>query len=178
MSRRLVDQGRVSESTYLERRLPVLRNARFSDVPQLARLDRICFDEHAYSPELMMRFLELDLPCVVAEQEGGSMVGFAMVMPEPDERTCVLVTLDVLPEHRRRGLGTRMVAWCARVMLDSYPQTELMWLTVGSRNEGARAFYGRLGFRVVDAIEGYYGDDDAVVMVHLGMKELAGDQGP
>ncbi|NIP36733.1 MAG: GNAT family N-acetyltransferase [Thermoplasmata archaeon] len=178
MSRRQVDQGRASKSTDLERRLPELRGARFTDVPEMARLDRICFEEHAYSADLILRFLELDLPCVVAKREGGPMMGFAMVMPEPDERTCVLVTLDVLPEHRRRGLGTRMISWCARSMLDSYPQTELMWLTVASRNEGARAFYGRLGFREADVIEGYYGDDDAVVMVHLGMKVLADGRGP
>lgn len=154
--------------------LPVLRKARFTDVPEMARLDRICFDEHAYSPDLILRFLELDLPCIVAEGPTDGMVGFAMVMPEPDERTCVLVTLDVLPGSRRRGLGTRLIAWCARTMLDAYPGTELMWLTVASRNRGARAFYDRLGFRRADVIGGYYGDDDAVVMVHLDTELLAG----
>lgn len=156
---------------------PVLRDAQFADVPELARLDRLCFDEHAYTADLILRFLELELPCVVAE-DGDGMVGFAMAMPEPDDLTCVLVTLDVAPEVRRRGLGTRMVAWCARAMLDSHPGIELIWLTVASRNEGARAFYDRLGFKRADSIKGYYGDDDAVVMVHLDPAELTGRTGP
>lgn len=152
---------------------PALRDARFTDVPELARLDRICFDQHAYPGDLILRFLELDLPCVVAEEGDGSTVGFAMVMPEPDERSCVLVTLDVAPEMRRRGLGTRMVAWCSEAMLDAYPSTELMWLTVASRNDGAWAFYQRLGFKEANTIKDYYKDDDAVVMVHLDLASLA-----
>ncbi len=151
---------------------PVLRDAVFADVLEMARLDLICFDKHAYSADLILRFLELYLPCVVAEDRDGEIIGFAMVMPEVDEGTCVLITLDVAPGSRLRGLGRRMVAWCARAMLDVRPPMELMWLTVARRNEGAREFYRRLGFKQADTIEGYYTDDDAVVMVHLDLETL------
>ncbi len=156
----------------------MLRDAVFADVLELARLDRMCFDKHAYSADLILRFLELYLPCVVAEERGGDIIGFAMVMPEVEEGTCVLVTLDVAPGSRRRGLGRRMVAWCARAMLDAKPPMELMWLTVASRNEGAMEFYRRLGFKQADTIKGYYKDDDAVVMVHLDLPVLAGSGEP
>jgi ribosomal-protein-alanine N-acetyltransferase len=161
-----------------EPRHPVLREAVYADIPELAILDRVCFPAYAYSADLIMRFLDLGLPCVVAEGLDGGIEGFAMAMPEVDERTCVLVTLDVSPEARRRGLGTRMLAWCARTVREAFPTTELMWLTVARGNGGARAFYHRLGFREADLIEGYYTDDDAVVMVHLDMVALAGDEGP
>jgi len=156
--------------------LPSLREAVLADVLEMARLDLVCFDQHAYSADLILRFLELDLPCVVAEGPEGDIIGFAMVMPEPDESTCTLVTLDVAPDSRRRGLGRTMVAWCARTMLDAISPMELMWLTVASRNEGARGFYKKLGFKQADTIKGYYKDDDAVVMVHLAMERLAGGE--
>ena len=153
---------------------PALREAELRDVPQLARLDGICFGKHAYSGDLIMRFLELDLPCVVAEDGAGVIVGFAMVMPDVDERTGILVTLDVAPGSRRRGLGRRLVAWCAMAILGQEPPIQLMWLTVASRNEGAIAFYRKLGFKRANRIEGYYEDDDAEVMVHLDLNGLAG----
>ncbi len=156
-----------------EPRRPLLRDAVFADVLELARLDRICFDQHAYSADLILRFLELDLPCVVAEDGNGAIIGFAMVMPEAEERTGTLVTLDVAPERRRRGLGTLLMGWCAGAMLDAKPPIEVMWLTVASRNDGARAFYDGLGFKQADTIEGYYKDDDAFVMVHLDARKLA-----
>ena len=156
---------------------PTLRPARFADVPELARLDRVCFPDHAYSPQLILRFMELGLPCVVAEGPDGEVVGFSMVMPDAGEPTGLLVTLDVTPEARRRGLGTRMVRWCARALLETEPRPELMWLTVATGNTGARTFYHSLGFSEVDSIEGYYGDDDAVVMVHGDLEELSGTRG-
>jgi len=152
---------------------PSLREAVFADVLELARLDQVCFDQHAYSADLILRFLELYLPCVVAEEPDGDIIGFAMVMPELDESTCALVTLDVAPGSRRRGLGRRMVAWCARAILEMQPPMELMWLTVANRNKGAREFYRRLGFKQADIIKDYYKDDDAVVMVHPDMERLA-----
>lgn len=154
---------------------PTLRPARFADVPELARLDRVCFRDHAYSPQLILRFLELGLPCVVAEGPDGEVVGFAMAMPDAGEPTGLLVTLDVTPEVRRGGLGTRMVRWCARELLGTEPRPQAMWLTVASANTGARAFYESLGFHEVDSIEGYYGDDDAVVMVHGDLGQLSGN---
>ena len=48
-------------------------------------------------------------------------------------------------------------------------------MTVATRNEGALAFYRALGFREVDTIEGYYKDDDAIVMVHNDLEDLASD---
>jgi ribosomal-protein-alanine N-acetyltransferase len=153
---------------------PVLRDAVFSDVLELARLDKICFDHHAYSGDLILRFLELDLPCVVAQEQDGDIVGFAMVMPEIEERTGILITLDVAPGSRHRGLGRRMVTWCAMALLGQEPPIELMWLTVAKGNEGAREFYRKLGFKKADIIENYYDDDDAVVMVHLDLNKLAG----
>lgn len=152
-----------------------LREANLEDVPQLARLDRICFPDYAYPSELFVRFLELGLPCVIAEEpKGRGVLGFAMVMPEEDEGTAALVTLDVAPEARRRGLGTTMVVWCVQRLLDEHPGTRLLWLTVASRNEGARAFYRMLGFEEIDRVHDYYGEDDAVVMVHMALPELAG----
>ena len=158
----------------MRHRPPDLRAARFTDVPRLAELDRVCFPKYAFSPDLILRFLELGLPCVVAEDGAtGDVAGFAMVMPELDEGTGVLITLDVAPDRRRVGLGRTMVAWCARALLEHDPPIGTMWLTVASRNVDARTFYGAMGFREVDTIEGYYRDDDAVVMVHIDMSRLA-----
>lgn len=155
-----------------------LRPARPTDVPEMARIEVACFPDRPYSAQLIQRFIELGFPCVVAETaEGGRIDGFAMAMTEEGDGAGNLVTLDVVPGARRRGLGTSMVRWCARALMEAEPPADVMWLTVASRNEGARAFYGHLGFRSVDVIDRYYPDDDAIVMVHLDLQALAGDEG-
>lgn len=159
-----------------EREVPfVFAAATMDEVPELARLDALCFHQHSYPPALFARFISLDLPCIVArDAASGELAGFAMAMTEPEEGTGLLVTLDVVPEQRRRGLGTALVVRCARALLERGPHPLALWLTVASRNHAARAFYDSLRFREVDRMEGYYGDDDAIVMLHLDPEELAG----
>ncbi len=156
--------------------VPTFRDATLYDVPQLALLDLICFPDHAFPSETIQRFIELGQPCVVVEgpaTEG--VIAFAMLMPEPEEGTGALMTIDVDPDHRHQGLGTQLVLWCAEHLLGMEVPMWLIWLTVATRNEGARAFYQTLGFCEVDTIEGYYKDDDAIVMVHNDLEDLASD---
>ncbi len=162
--------------TRLQPEVPTFRDATLYDVPQLALLDLICFPDHAFPSETIHRFIELDQPCVVVEgpaTEG--VIAFAMLMPEPEEGTGGLMTIDVDPDHRRKGLGTQLVLRCAEHLLGMEVPMWLIWLTVATRNEGALAFYRTLGFREVDTIEGYYKDDDAIVMIHNDLERLASD---
>ena len=76
-------------------------------------------------------------------------VGFAHV--DIDGRTAHLTEVDVLPDHGRRGLGTRLVEtvchWAASAGYDSVTLTtfrDVPW---------NMPFYARLGFRVVPDAE-------------------------
>ncbi len=152
------------------------RHATLDDVPQLAELDRVCFPIHAFPTDRIGRFVDLGLPSLVVEDPGSSrIIAFAMLMPEYDEGTGALMTIDVDPDHRRQGLGTQLVRWCAEHLLGMEEPMWLMWLTVANKNEGAQTFYRALGFQKVDTIEGYYKDDDAIVMIHNDLENLAGD---
>ncbi len=152
------------------------RPATLDDVRQLAELDRVCFPMHAFPADLIRRFVDLGLPSAVVEDPGSSsIIAFAMLMPEYDEGTGALMTIDVDPDHRRQGLGTQLVRWSAGHLLGMEAPMWLMWLTVAARNKGAQAFYRALDFQKVDTIEGYYKDDNAIVMVHNDLESLAGD---
>jgi len=159
-----------------QREVPTFRDATLYDIPQLAHLDLICFPDHAFPAETIHRFIELGQPCVVAEDPAsGGVIAFAMLMPEPEEGTGALMTIDVDPDHRCHGLGRKLVAWCARYLRGMDGPMWLMWLTVATRNSGARAFYDRLGFVEVDLIAKYYRDDDAIVLVHRDLEGLEGN---
>jgi GNAT superfamily N-acetyltransferase len=77
-------------------------------------------------------------------------VGFALVRII-DGRTAHLEEVDVLPEHGRRGLGTRLVAHACR-----WAETngfECVTLTTFRDVPWNRPFYERLGFRVMCTTE-------------------------
>jgi len=92
-------------------------------------------------------------------------VGFALFRAVADEAE--LLTLSVLPEAQREGIGAGLLAACedgARAA-----GAARLFLEVAAGNAAARALYGRAGYRECGRRKGYYlhpdaSRDDAVVM--------------
>lgn len=82
-------------------------------------------------------------------------VGYALFTADGD--SVYVAELAVSPGHRRRGHGARLLAAVAA----RYPDREQLRLTTRADNEAARSFYASLGFREVEELPGYYGDEDA-----------------
>lgn len=96
---------------------------------------------------------------VLAAREGPRLVGYVVARRLPD--ALEVLSLAVEPEHRRRGCGRRLLEALGRAC----PGLERMVLEVRVGNADARAFYARLGFRVVGRRPRYYPDgDDALLL--------------
>jgi ribosomal-protein-alanine N-acetyltransferase len=134
---------------------PLLRRARLEDLPQLWRLDRICFEAGiAYSQREIRRFLEIPGAESVLADAGGELAGFALGYLDPPDLGRV-VTLDVDPAFRRHGLGRRLL----EAILDRLAAAGAAraFLEVDVRNSGAIAFYRERGFRETRRLPSYYG---------------------
>lgn len=83
-----------------------------------------------------------------------------------------LVSIAVLPEYRRHGVGKELINQAMQGML-WYGATEC-YLEVRKSNEPAVNIYKKLGFKIVRRISGYYYDgEDAYVMAHKLEKKPA-----
>jgi ribosomal protein S18 acetylase RimI-like enzyme len=78
---------------------------------------------------------------VLFAEEDGDTVGFVLGRPR-SERTGYVSDLYVSPEHRHRGIARELLRRAAAAL-----DRDVMTLDVDATNAGARAFYGRLGFR-------------------------------
>ncbi len=82
-----------------------------------------------------------------------------------------LVSIAVLEEYRRRGIGSKLLENSIRAALEIY-DAESMYLEVRVSNEPAIRLYEKYGFKKVRIIKGYYMDgEDAYVMVKR-LKEI------
>jgi [ribosomal protein S18]-alanine N-acetyltransferase len=70
-----------------------------------------------------------------------------------------LLSLAVDPAQRRRGIGRKLLE---RVF--AFPRIRSVRAEVRKSNSGARAFYSRMGFRIVGSISNYYGNEDALIV--------------
>lgn len=133
----------------------VYREGLPTDLEQLWHLDRLCFEPGiAYTRGELARFLELPRASIVVAELGTTLCGFALAYPEPPE-VVHLVTLDVHPDWRRRGVGRRLLD----AILDGAAAAgaEVAVLQVDVRNSGAIAFYRTFGFRRSGRLSSYYG---------------------
>ena len=132
-----------------------LRPVTFADIEALYALDQVCFEPGiAYSRGELRRFLGIATAQGVLADEDGTLAGFA-VGYLTRRRTAHVVTLDVGPARRRRGLGRDLLeALLARLARAGALEARL---EVSTENAGAIAFYEKLGFRIRRPLPGYYG---------------------
>ncbi|MDR0764849.1 MAG: ribosomal protein S18-alanine N-acetyltransferase [Synergistaceae bacterium] len=81
-----------------------------------------------------------------------------------NEGAAHLMNMAVLPEYRRRGVASQIMA--AFGVLAGEWLCRRMYLEVRASNAGARKFYAALGFVYSSRIKGYYGDgEDALTLI-------------
>jgi ribosomal-protein-alanine N-acetyltransferase len=134
----------------------VLRSGRESDLGAMFALDLVCFDEtFQFDLRSMRRFALRRGAVVVVAEAGGDLVGFVIVHMERGRQGYV-VTLDVAPDCRRKGLARAlMVEAETRVAAAG---AKAMGLHVYVGNSAAVGFYEGLGYGRVEAYEGFYGE--------------------
>jgi ribosomal-protein-alanine N-acetyltransferase len=158
-----------SENHIIEPMKPVLlgeigiRDYDRKDFQVLHEIDTACFPAYmAYSRVELLFFLRH--PCSVSRvaEISGNIVGFAVGQNEPGAAAHV-VTLDVVPEARRRGVGTGLM----NALHEEFRKRRAsqVMLEVDAGNETAQRFYLGLGYERKGLIPGSSkGRGDALVM--------------
>lgn len=154
-----------------------------ADFETLWRMDQVCFDaELAYSrPELAFYMRRPGSFTLVAQGDGdeagtnggsaGRILGFIVAEARRKAKigTGHIITIDVIPESRRSGVGSALLLAAEAQLLRAGSAT--VELETAVNNLAAIRFYKRKGYFVEKTVPGYYsGRLDALVM----RKELAG----
>ena len=146
----------------------LLRDVGRKDLNALFSLDQVCFRPGiAYSRADLRYYVShpRSISMLAEDDASKSILGFVIAESylEHGVRIGHIITIDVAPPARRRGLG--------RILMDAIfdrlqaLHTLLIRLEVAVDNGDAQAFYRRLGFSVTGRIPGFYmGTLDALAM--------------
>jgi len=143
-----------------------LRDGIGADADKLFALDRICFDDGiAYSLREFRWLLRSPKALCILAEDDSELAGFAIAQEAVvrKSRGGHIITIDVAPVFRRRGVG--------RMLMDQIEErmkaAGAIWLRleVAENNAAAREFYTGLGFAAIGRIPDYYRDSvDAIVV--------------
>ena len=134
--------------------LAQLRSYLPSDFETLYRIDQVCFPKGiSYGRFEMKVYLRArGAYCLLAET-GGNVAGFILAELAPDEGH--IITLDVLEDHRRQGIGSLLLNAAETEMISRGGQR--MILETATANKAAIALWEKHGYRQMGIIESYYG---------------------
>ncbi len=113
----------------------------------------------AWTEAAFATLLALPGRCAFVADEAGQPLGFVLLGLAADEAE--VITLAVLPDARRRGIGAALVAAAAREA--AARGATRLFLEVAEDNAPARALYARAGFVPVGRRKGYYARPAAAV---------------
>lgn len=142
------------------------RDATHLDLPELVSMEKILF---ADSPWSMGQFKEefKGIPrthfFTVAVDSNSQILGYAGVMVVAPGVEADVLTIGVLPQHRKTGVGRAFMAQLENWASDR--ESNAMMLEVGVENVGAIFLYESLGYAKISIRKSYYGAGlDALVM--------------
>ncbi len=156
-----------------EKKQPALiREAREEDLPDIVRINLETLPEH-YPDYFWRDHLRLWGRAFLVAEVDGRIVGYIMTRVDrglgylqwrPFKKLGHIVSIAVLPEYRRRGIGTALMVEAMRRLKEIYGASEA-YLEVRVSNDAAIRLYEKLGFKKVRRLRKYYLDgEDAWLM--------------
>jgi ribosomal-protein-alanine N-acetyltransferase len=153
----------------------ILRGYEPGDLDAMHALDVVCFaPPFRFSRSAMRRFAVAKKARVVIAELDDTLAGFCIVHIEQAQhgRAAYVVTLDVAPEQRRKGIARSLMLQAEILSADA--GCTMMALHVFTRNTEAVKFYEGAGFVRSHRVSGFYGDGLDALTYH---KVLAANSG-
>jgi len=147
-----------------------LRPCQRSDFESLYHIDQACFPPGiAYGRTELNHYLLLQgALCMLAEADG--VVG-GFIVSEQSAEMAHIITLDVLENFRRQGIGTRLLR--AAEEAASSRGARLIVLETATTNKPAIALWTRHGYREAGRHKNYYGPGLDALEMHKLLKQTA-----
>jgi ribosomal-protein-alanine N-acetyltransferase len=142
--------------------LATLNLARPSEAREIAEMSRDLIEQGltwSWTPARVQHFITGSESSVVVARRDRRIAAFAIMHFGDD--VAHLNLLAVAPEHRRQGLGRRLMDWLTATAIEA--GVFRINLELRTHNEPARIFYESLGFSQLGIIQGYYQGREAAL---------------
>lgn len=148
-----------------------LRKFTLNDLQTVMHINRVCLPEN-YTDYFFIELYQKFPETFIVAEENGEVVGYIMCRIELGLsnfgfsgllKKGHIVSVAVLHQHRRKGIGKALVAQALENM--RMYNAKQCFLEVRVTNTPAIELYKKLGFEITRTIHGYYSDgEDAYVM--------------
>jgi len=134
-------------------------------------INRVCLPEN-YTTSFFLNLYQRFPETFTVAEENGDVVGYIMCRIETGipsfkllgiARKGHVISIAVLPEHQRGGIGYALMREAMQAMIN-YKAKEC-YLEVRASNVPAVNLYRKIGFEIIRTITGYYADGEAAYVM-------------
>ncbi|MBC7129732.1 GNAT family N-acetyltransferase, partial [Candidatus Bathyarchaeota archaeon] len=121
------------------------------------------FGEEAFTKQQIAQLISNPYAISLAAKHKGSIIGFVIgILRHDGNPVGHILTIDVIPEYRRLGVGTRLLMKIERIFKEIGARK--CQLEVREDNVAALRLYRKLGYRKIRKLYGYYGTTDGILL--------------
>jgi ribosomal-protein-alanine N-acetyltransferase len=124
---------------------------------KLFQIEEQCFDQEAFTKQQIAYLLSDYNTIALVARENSDVAGFVIAQIEVEENQLFghIITLNVPPKYRRKGVGSKMLKEIEEI-LKQKGITECK-LEVREDNSAALKLYQKSGYQKIGKLENYYG---------------------
>ncbi|MFG1921096.1 GNAT family N-acetyltransferase [Cryptosporangium sp. NPDC048952] len=146
-----------------------IRGYRIEDAPAVHKIEQECFDGDRYPLFLIIQLGEIFTNSFLIAGRGTAVVGYAIAVPDGNRVACGwILSIAVLPEHRRIGIGNQLLA-VAEEHLRSRGCTEAR-TTVRPGNIPSQCLFRRRGYLQSSSMSDYFGPGEHRLLLAARLK--------
>ncbi|MCS7124962.1 MAG: ribosomal protein S18-alanine N-acetyltransferase [Candidatus Bathyarchaeota archaeon] len=141
-----------------------IEDALLKHLDRLYEIEMECFKEEAFTRQQIAQLLQNNNTISLIAKEDGNIVGFIIGMTAIEENTIVghILTIDVSPSHRRKGVGIKLLQEMEKIFKNKH--AEVCRLEVREDNIAALNLYRKLGYKKIGKLEYYYGNAHGILL--------------
>jgi len=154
-----------------------LRRCTMEDLKKVISINLVTLPEH-YSDYFFEDILKSSPESFIVAENDGVIVGYIMCRIEYGFsnfkrfsliRKGHIVSLAVLEEHRKNGLGKSLISSAVEAL--KFKGCNEVYLEVRATNEEAVKIYKQLGFKITSILKGYYRDNEKANLMVFQLTE-------
>jgi ribosomal-protein-alanine acetyltransferase len=142
----------------------IVQDASVKCLERLYEIEKECFVEEAFTKKQIALLLTDYNSISLTARENGDIVGFIVGMVYPDGKAVNghILTIDVSPSHRRKGIGQMLLREMESIFTQKGVQVCLLEVREG--NVAAMSLYHKLGYEEIGRLENYYGNAHGIYL--------------
>jgi ribosomal-protein-alanine acetyltransferase len=141
-----------------------VEDASIGHLDRLYEIEMECFEKEAFTKKQIAQLL-MDYNSVgLVAKEDDKILGFiiAMIYVDRNASSGHILTIDVSPAHRRKGIGQMLLQEIEKILFAK--SVRACHLEVREDNVAAISLYRKLGYQKIGKLKNYYGNAHGICL--------------